>query len=270
MSQRRALVLVAAVLAAPPVRAEIVLDDFTETAVTNSPGMFQEIVTTTSVGELNATRRIQISASTISLYLPVASFDVNSSVPGSMTADIADVGGRVDNSSPSFAFNFDYDVGVADLTQGGVNNAFLLDFARFAGTEPPDSIGLLLRDGQRGITFFSEILDFSSFESASGAFTAAIPFDSFTVRDGSPGLPNFTEIRTLSFDFWFFVPARDMQWSAELTAIRVGAIPVPEPPAGHAVLLAGIGAAVVVRGRRGGRTIGEDRAARSLLASPHR
>lgn len=60
-------------------------------------------------------------------------------------------------------------------------------------------------------------------------FSAILPFADFTIRGGAPGLPDFTTVKSLEFDFFFNLPRVPVtMWSAEIRQIRLGRV-VPEP-----------------------------------------
>lgn len=218
-------VLVGTQAAVPVLRAELILDDFDDPVEVVTPEMLGDSVITEGVGMLNANRTFRIAASTVPATPPLSSLDSGVTSPSLLTAHLLDPGARINGSAPLFAFQFDYKINPTDVTQGGVNDSILFDFAVIQGNSGPDFLRVIVTDDTNvGSRFETSIFDLPL---SSGPLVAAMPFSSFTLRGGSPGLPDFTTIKQLNFDFFFLRPGRTVQWSAEIERIRFSRIPEP-------------------------------------------
>jgi len=205
--------------------AQFILDDFDDVAETASPEMLRDTISTNGVGYLSATRELRIASSTSGVRASIASLDIGVTVPGALTANLREVGSTVRGNSPLFAFQFNYIFSPTDVSQGGTNDAILFDFLSIDGAEPPIFLRVLVTDDtSRTSRFEARVYNPPS---SSGAFTIAMPFSSFTVRGGSPGLPDFTTFKQMDFDFFFQFPSLDIEWSAQLERIRFGRVPEP-------------------------------------------
>jgi len=178
-------------------------------------------VVTNGVGVLNATRTIEIAGAGVD---PVARFDTNISSPSTMQADLTELN-RTDLLTPLLAFQFNYEFTATDVSQGAINDAILFDFRTINGTESPTFLRVIATDN----TFLTKRFEARIYDLPidTGSFTAVMPFSSFTIRGGSPGLPDFTTFKRMDFDFFFLGPNNDIQWSAQLERIRFGRVPAP-------------------------------------------
>ncbi len=206
---------------AHPVYAEFILDDFDDSAEVVSPEMENVPFVSSDVGTLNATRTIEIAGAGVD---PTARLDTNISSLSAMWAELTELN-RTDQLTPLLAFQFNYEFTPTDVSQGGVNDAIFFDFRSISGTESPTFLRVITRDNTfLTLSFESRIYDPPI---NTGTFTAVMPFSSFTLRGGTPGLPDFTTFKRMDFDFFFLGPSNDIQWSAELERIRFGRIPEP-------------------------------------------
>ena len=211
-------------LLAGTLRAGFILDDFDDPAEVVSPEMESEFVQTNNVGLLNATRNIRIAATTAFDTQPIATLSTAKSSSSFLSANLLDIG-LSPLGSPLFAFQFNYAFSPTDISAGGANNAIIFDFRSIEANAPPTFLRVIVRDDTNNRSSFeARVLDLPL---SSGTFTAVMPFDSFTLRGGSPGLPDFTTIDEMEFDFFFQRPRLDIQWSAELERVRFGRIPEP-------------------------------------------
>ena len=205
-------------------RAELILDDFDDAVVTTSPAMLGASVFTANVGALGATRSFRV-ASTASRAMPsIARLDADIAAPSAMTAYLATLGLEFTGGFPLFAFQFNYEFPAHDVSEGGLNDAILFDFRSISGTTGPSFFRVLVSDTTHPAARFEASL--ANLPLSSGAFTAAMPVESFTVRGGGPGLPDLRTIRKLEFDFYFLF-AQPGSWTAEVDRIRFGAVPEP-------------------------------------------
>ena len=201
--------------------AEFILDDFDDSAEAVSPEMENEFVTTQNVGELNAVRNIRIAALGTD---PVGRFDTDVNEDGVMTARLDELN-RTDTNTPLLAFQFNYDIAPTDISEAGKNNAILFDFLSIEANESPTFLRVNVRDASNlSSSFETHVFNLPL---NSGPFVATMPFDSFTNRGGSPGLPDFTNVDEMDFDFFFLNPSETVQWSATLERIRFGQVPEP-------------------------------------------
>lgn len=216
--------LIAAFLTTAPLEAEIVLDDFTQPSSTSSPAQLSEVVESTDIGPLLATRELRIAATASGERSPRATLDI---AGGVMQADLDFRGATMAGNPALFAFQFNYAFTPTDVSEGGMNDAILIDFNFTRGNQSPSSLGLIVFDDTNtGDSYFVELIDLPLLNKP---FTAILPFDEFTTRGGSPGLPDFTTLDVMRFDFFYNLPrVPESMWEAEITQIRFGRI-VPEP-----------------------------------------
>jgi hypothetical protein len=197
-------------------RAEFVLDDFNDSAQVVSPAMEGQLIGTDHVGDLDAHRDIYIYGS---LSDPNATLDANLTTPSMFT-------GTFSSFAPSdplgglMRFATDYKFGdFHDLTEGGRNNALLLDFVSVGGPTPPTLL-FVIHDNSDEM--------FVDIPSASGPMTLALPFDMFRGRGGGPRISDFTEVKQIFFDFFITNSAADPPGGFfELDRIHVGQAPEP-------------------------------------------
>ena len=108
--------------------ADIILDEFTDSAmVTNS--LSNTYIETLDVGPLMARREIRIGSSGSD---PYGTFDINISEPGRMAASIDRIEKTI-SGTPVSAVQFNYHFDPVDVTEDGINDAILLDFASLTG-----------------------------------------------------------------------------------------------------------------------------------------
>src|SRR5690606_16576090 len=152
----------------PPANADIILDEFTDSAmVTNS--LSNTYIETLDVGPLVARREIRIGSSGTD---PYGAFDINISEPGKMVASIDRIE-RTDTLTPISAVQFNYEFNPTDVAEGGVNDAILFDFASLAGEVQPLFLRAIVRDNtSQGVSY--EFRRMSLLPSSS-PFTLAAP-----------------------------------------------------------------------------------------------
>ena len=241
-------IVIAIVWRGSPLCAELIIDDFDDAAEVVTPAMIDQFVQTPGVGDLNARRSIRIFGSRAE---PTGRIDVNAGGSSAFVAELSDLnptgtGLRIVSVQSQYDFTLPgQPLSFVDVTEGGMNNAFFLDFKSLNSAIAPRYIRVLL-------------LDFSgSYETTiePGAlseqpFKLAMPFDKFQFRGGGVGLPDFTKVQALYFTVGLIEgggPA-DLSFRMELDRIRVGRIPEPASNA-----LAILGLATVARMRRAGR-----------------
>jgi hypothetical protein len=206
-------------------QAELILDDFDDPAEAVSPDMLEESIVTANVGDLNASRSFRIAATSGPPTPPIASLDSAVANPSALTAQLIDPGSNLTGANPIFAFQFNYEFSPTDISQAGMNNAIVFDLRTVGGNVGPSFFRVLVTDDTNiGSRYLAEVRNLPL---SGGAFMAAMPFWSFTTRGGSPGLPDFTTVKKLEFDFYFLYPPFDAQWTAEIDRIRIGRIPEP-------------------------------------------
>src|SRR5687768_12019384 len=127
-------------IAVPRLRAEIILDDFNDSAEVISPEMEEQIVTSMAIGDLFATRRIRIAAGQTDV---TGSLDANHSTASALTALVRGHVPTPNASQPLFSYQFNYEFPVSDISENGRNNALVFEFLSTSGTESP----LLLQFG---------------------------------------------------------------------------------------------------------------------------
>ena len=197
-------------------RAEIVLDDFDDVAQVIAPTMNNQFVINQDVGLLHAERRIRIATAAA---IPIASFDANFTSSSVLTANVDHLDPHP-VPGPLFAFQFNYEFSPTDMS---ADDAILFDFRSIDGDEGPAFLRVILADNTNMAETYEARI--TNLPLIGGPFTAAMDFSSFTQRGGSPGLPDFTTVKRMEFDFFFQFPSNDVRWSAELERIRIGSIP---------------------------------------------
>jgi hypothetical protein len=198
--------------------ADIILDDFTDSAV-GEVRRFADFVETLNVGELNSRREIRTRGSDVT-----GSLDVNVASPGQMTMAISEVQ-QESSGFPSTYVSFDYYFAAPmDVTEGGMNDAILFDFAELVGDVQPRYLEAFAIDNTHVGDAF--LIRLSPIVANASPHTLIAPFDQFTFR--APGDPDPTTLREVRFNF-FFSQMGQLNWSARLERIRFGPSIVPEP-----------------------------------------
>lgn len=123
-SLRLTAVLLSLWASAAPLRAELMLDDFDDPALTTSPEMENVFVITPNVGGLNAERQIRIATAAAN---PVARFGADTITESNLVAQLSGVN-PTDTGGALMAFQFNYDFAPTDVSQSGANDSILLDF----------------------------------------------------------------------------------------------------------------------------------------------
>lgn len=221
---RLCIVAAAILLASGTTRAEIVVDDFDDSAVvTEITRSTERPAVTKHVGNLDAFREMFFVASQTN---PNGSFDANVQSPSLLSAEFD---GHEDTSvirREEVVFGVRYRFSPADLTEDRENVAFLFDFASHQGTELPLFLRITARGPSSGpVTYAGYATDFGF---SDAPFTEVIPFSALILRGGGAVTADLSTIDTLTFDFYFYDPSEDIAWSAKLDRIRIGRIPEPD------------------------------------------
>ena len=210
--------------AALPARAAFIIDDFDDPAQGNLPETENELVLTSGVGILNAERGIGASSSQTD---PIGLVDVNVTRPSHFTARIDGQFLNHPENTPLLAVGASYNFAApTDLTEGGINNAILIDVSIFQGSGLPGSLSL---GGLAGSGSFQAIVSRSSLLSDS-PYTIVLPFSSFGPRGGGIGAVDFSTIELLGVTIRLLQGSRnpDTNWLVQVDRIRVDRV-VPEP-----------------------------------------
>ncbi|MEM8946936.1 MAG: hypothetical protein AAGD11_17305 [Planctomycetota bacterium] len=188
---------------------EIVLDEFDIFAFTESPLMAGDFVTATNVGPLAATRDIRILSSTTRPTGTLRAGTISRAGPTALAADLATTDPR---DRASIGFQFWYDIDATDLTEGGQNNAILIDFLQTETSGTPLSTRAFV--GRANTTVETPV--------SPTPFTLAILFDDIGA--------NFSQIQSLNFTVETPQPPgnEDFNLLATIDRVRVGFV-VPEP-----------------------------------------
>lgn len=241
-----------------------ILDDFHDPAQVTLPEVENELVVTNGVGQLNATRSIQITSLSTD---PIGFSDVNLSKHSTWTTRIDQQTNMGSNPGLSFFARYDFDQPV-DLTEGGQNDAVLIDFRRFVGPSSalgPWFVSVGVLDGNN--TYLANhggggILQDSP-------FTVAFPFTSLGTRGGGGGQADFQQIDRLALTIGLINGNRNpvQGWHVEIDSIRVGRIIAEPSTVGMAaiVLVGAVWRSRVTRLSNNGR--GRDECSLSLADS---
>jgi hypothetical protein len=216
--------------------AEIILDDFDQSVLSTSPPS-DEWAVTQDVGQLHATRQVQIAALA---GLPDGQIDSNITRASALSASISHLNPQYSGDRPIVSVEFEYSFDTVDITEGGINDALFLDFLRLESEAPPSLLLVLVNDYAH--------LD-NTVPTNSVPFTVVVPFVEFTRRGGGGDLPNFTGARGIEFE----IRASNLtgggpdplNFLMQLDRIRVGRI-IPEP---SSVWLGMVGVMVLAYGR---------------------
>lgn len=208
---------------APPANADIILDEFTDSAmVTDS--LSNTYIETLDVGPLTARREIRIGHFGTD---PYGAFDINISELGKLVASIDRIE-RTGMITPISAVQFNYYFDPTDVTEGGVNDAILLDFVSLAGDIQPSWLRAYARDNTMPTSSYE--IRLSPLGPSDERFTVAMPFALFQTRGGGLGVPDATTLQWLAFDFYFLGHSGDLNWEVQLERIRFGSTTaIPEP-----------------------------------------
>lgn len=208
--------------------AEIILDEFISSARVESPAMRNNFVESSNVGDLDANRQIRITSNNMR---PYGHIDIGLASPGVMALEITEIE-RIPlpiNITAISGVQFDYFFEPTDVTEGGVNDAILFDFVELSGDVQPSFLRAIVRDNTDLTSRYEIRLE--SLTPSSNSFTLAAPFDGYTQRGGTPGLPDATTLQEIRFEFFFLGHEGELNWSAQLERIRFGSTQVPEPAA---------------------------------------
>lgn len=200
----------------------LIIDDFNDPVQITVPEMENELVITNGVGELNATRSIQITGLQSD---PIGYSDVNLTQASTWTTAIE--GQTSIGSGPVVSFFTRYDFNEpVDLTEGGRNNAIFIDLLSFDGPGIPGSPSVGVLDGNN--TFLSIFSRFQLVEPSPQ--TLVVPFAAFGVRGSGGGAADFGTIERLSLTMRLINGNTNpvQGWHVEIDSIRVGRM-VPEP-----------------------------------------
>ena len=227
-------------------RAVLIIDDFDDPAEAVTPAMIDQFVETPHVGDLNARRSIRIFGSQAE---PTGRIDVNAGGSSAFVAELGDLNPTTSTGLRIVSVQSQYDftlpgqpLSYVDITGGGANNAFFFSFKSLTSAVNPSFARVILQDA---INSYEASFDSSIIQNPR-PFTLSMPFESFTVRGGSAGLPDFAKVRTFHFTLRVFQGSEleDLDFHMELDQIRVGR--VPEPASNHLAIL---GLAIVARMR---------------------
>jgi hypothetical protein len=212
-------------IAAPRLRADIIIDDFDDPVQIVLPEMEDQPQVTEGVGELLASRTVYVGESQTD---PIGLVDVDMTTQSRLTARID--GQFLDNPQnvPLLAFGSAYEFGsAADFTKGGINDALFIDMTIFRGSGIPPALSVVVGDAN---DVFAAII--SGFRLPSDSpYTLTLPFSSFGFRGGGGvGLADFSTIDLLDVTVRLLQGSRnpDTNWFVQIDRIRVGRA-VPEP-----------------------------------------
>ena len=229
--------------------AELILDDFDDPAEVVSPAMLDQFVQTPGVGDLNARRSIRIFGSRAD---PVGRIDIDAQGSSALVAALDELNSHNSPLSTIVSVQARYEfwtLGIPlsgqDVSESGRNNAIVFDFRKFSSAITPSFFRVIAED----LTGSYEALADPPGPSAQ-PFSVDIPFESFRLRGGGAGLPDFTSIRSLDITMRVVSGAGplDLAFRMDLDRIRFARIP---EPAGAALAILGL--AIVARMRHLGR-----------------
>ena len=232
--------LLAAVLlgsvVAPTAIGDIIIDDFDIPALIQSPGG-PETVITNGVGDLNATRELDLRLS--GPGVPIARADSGVSHPGQYTVD-------VDDAAFILFVDAKYDFAPADLTESGANNAIFVEFTFEEGEvtvfpdtgnrlQPPGVTIVVSTDDGLLVGDFSNAIT-SPFPTNTSPYRLTAPFEWFTDRGGGTVDADFSDVSTV--EIWLVGTHAAGPWEVRIDSIRAGnTARIPEPTSALLMLI---------------------------------
>jgi hypothetical protein len=230
-------ILVICVLLAPVhSSAEIILDDFVDGLRIDVPEQDDEWFRAASVGDLTAS----LSARVISGHTkPFGFLDINLIEPSALTANIPNT--MHTNVQPSIAihllYSFDPVPEGVDLSQGGANNAVILDFGFLTADVPLNLLEVSVRRFTQIGSVNTSTLYTSTFQpipQSDEPFSLIFPFESFRVARGGE-IPDFDFSSIVQLSVFLELALvnpnlpEELNFQMVVKRISVGYV-VPEPP----------------------------------------
>lgn len=211
---------------------EIIVDDFDvgfeiRDPYQDDPPINNEI-RQTGIGPYGGSRNSRV----VNLYADpnrtIVSMDSNVTRPSSLTLSVSDpVEPGVSWDYAGYLITYAWGVQM-DITEGGRNNAVLIDIRSITGPSHPAGVTVKIEEGPPVYARSTEFIP------SSGPYTIAIPFSAFTVRGvGTVPHQGLDLVRGIQFGFTTsgdlnFPVFDDGDWKMEIDRIRIG-YAVPEP-----------------------------------------
>jgi hypothetical protein len=177
-----------------PAKAEIILDEFDEAFEIHLPEMQNRpYIVQANVGPLRAERWSDVKAFSAR---PSGQFDAHISRASALTFEFDQLN-RTDTLLPIVTANLLYKFNEIDVTEGGVNDHFIVDFAYMRSAMPMSSVSVFIQDAsQPGISYGAETLEIPPHD---GPFSLEFRLDSFGVRGGGTGEANYRRVNNVAF-----------------------------------------------------------------------
>jgi hypothetical protein len=208
-----------------PANAEIILDDFDDPLEIRLPEMQNRpYVKQPGIGPLKAERWSDVKAFSVR---PTGRLDAGISRQSALTFEFNNVV-RTDNLSPIVAATHLYMFNEIDITEGGLNDRFVVDFAYLRSTIPMANVTVFVQDAsQPGISYGKQIFEIPPND---GPFSLEFPFNSFGIRGGGGGDIDYRRLNNLDVNITpiFFDDINEFSFSTAIERIRF-ARAVPEP-----------------------------------------
>ena len=222
------------------VRGDVLIDDFDDDASGGIVSLTGEGVETLGVGPLafrRSVRLIQVNSQ------PIGGWQINTGEASTLTMDVGQLNPGPPTLDAIVDFGAIYELATTserrpfDVSEGGRNNAILVDFSNLSATSPPPFFRIGVRDST-GRHFAVR----SPVPRSDSPFTLVFRREEFIVRAG-PVLPDFSELEFISINFRVLTstagPA-DLDFHAAIDRIRVGFVPEPDGAAPIAGAIAGL------------------------------
>jgi hypothetical protein len=211
---------------------EIVLDEFDDPFQIVLPDMNREYQSQLDVGPLHARRAVNGDACCGAKS--TGWIDANLTVPSALYSAIDRV-----NPDPAVSLtaaigiNLLYFFDTTDVTQAGVNDRVVLDFAFLSSAIPLARVDVFMQD--RVTNYVSQQFNISPQEAA---FSLEFPFNTFAPRGGGAGSLDPTHVHTLYLTLIpvHFTTVDPLNFSAALERIRITSA-IPEPDAAALVAI---------------------------------
>lgn len=218
---------------------DVLIDDFDEDAAGGIVRLIDNGVETLDVGPFDfrrSVRLIQVNSS------PVGGWQINSGEPSTFTMDVGQLNSGPPTLDAIVDVSFLYEIPTTsgrqpfDVSEGGRNNAFFVDFRALSATLPPEFFRIGVGDSTgRHFAVLAPV------PRGDSPFTLVFRREEFIVRAGSV-LPDFSELHFISINFRVVTSSAgpaDLGFHAVIDRIRVGYVPEPHSAALAAITIAG-------------------------------
>ena len=225
------IALTVTLLTGDSAHAAFMLDDFDDSFILTAATNARQTIEHDGVGDLSVHRRAEVTDIRRDSGVEVtASFEARDSLALVTMSELSE--GILTNAlrtNFTLVYNFtDGGESRGDLSEDGLNNAMLMDFAFVRGPTPLSAMRLHVLNRNGWHFALVQDLPFSD-----DPFTLSFPFEDFGDRGGSNIPADVEKVSNFIVEFLsaglFSPPVPDEQWSIGLDRIRFGTVPEPNP-----------------------------------------